>query len=53
MGGRNGFDGHGQEVDVLYERANERFAKTVAFVGSYLIWAVLAVLVAGVVVLGS
>lgn len=42
-----------EEFDVLYERANERFAKAVAFGGSYIIWGVLGSIVAGVVLLGS
>ena len=53
MSGRNGIDGHGQEVDVLYERANERVAKAVAFAGSYLIWVVVGALGIAVVLLGG
>jgi hypothetical protein len=41
MGGRNSLDGQGAEVDVLYARANERVAKAVAFLGTYLIWGAL------------
>jgi len=52
MNGRNSLEGHGAEVDVLYARANERIAKAVAFAGSYVIWSVLAVLAAGVLLLG-
>jgi len=53
MNGRNGLDGHGQEVDVLYQRANERIAKGVALVGAYLIWGVLGVLSFGVLLLAA
>jgi hypothetical protein len=52
MSGRNGFDGQSVEVDVLYARANERVAKAIAFLGSYLIWGALAVIVLGFAFLG-
>jgi hypothetical protein len=52
MSGRNGFDGQGAEVDVLYARANERVAKAVAFLGSYLIWGALGVFALGIAFLG-
>lgn len=42
-----------EEFDVLYARANERFAKAVAFGGSYIIWGVLGSIVAGVALLGG
>jgi TRAP-type C4-dicarboxylate transport system permease small subunit len=47
MGGRSGLDGQGVEVDVLYARANERVAKAVAFLGTYLIWVALGVFACG------
>jgi hypothetical protein len=53
MHGRNGFDTQGAEIDVLYVRANERVAKVVAFLGSYIIWGTLAFLTAGLVVFGN
>lgn len=43
MGGRNNVDGQSAEVDVLYARANERVAKAVAFLGTYVIWGALGV----------
>jgi hypothetical protein len=52
MSGRNGLDGRGAEVDVVYVRANERVAKAVAFLGSYLIWGVLGVVALGLAFLG-
>lgn len=52
MSGRNGFDGQGAEVDVLYVRANERVAKAIAFIGAYLIWGALGVAALGVAFLG-
>ena len=47
MGGRNSLDGPGVEVDVLYARANERVAKAVAFLGTYLIWVAVGVFACG------
>ncbi len=41
-----------RQVDILYEPANEKAAKAVAYLGSYLIWGVLGVVVCGLVMLG-
>jgi hypothetical protein len=53
MHGRNGFDTQGAEIDVLYVRANERVAKVIAFLGSYIIWGTLGFLTAGLVLFGN
>jgi len=54
MNGRAGTErtgGEVAEVDVLYARANERVAKAVALLGTYLIWGMLGMLLLGALVL--
>ena len=42
-----------EEFDVLYTRANERFAKAVAFGGTFIVWGVLGSIIACVALLGG
>ena len=41
-----------RQVDILYEPANEKAAKAVAYFGSYVIWGVVGVVACGLVLVG-